>query len=137
MDFKFSHLLYSTFSHLLYSTFSHLLYFTFSHLLYSTFSHLYIFTFSHLLHFWTFVFFIFPFWVSFSELKNKNRLLIYRSSRISSKIQKRVQNGRFYIVHNVHYSFYQSRQDIWSSVEKSKGGEGRVQVYSHWKLSWN
>ena len=99
--------------------------------------HLYIFTSSHLLHFWTFVFFIFPFWVSFSELKNKNRLLIYRSSRISSKIQKRVQNGRFYIVHKVHYSFYQSRQDIWSSVEKSKGGEGRVQIYLHWKLSWN
>ena len=55
-----------TFSHLLYSTFSHLLYFTFLHLLYSTFSHLYIFTFSHMLHFWTFVFLIFPFWVSFS-----------------------------------------------------------------------
>ena len=42
----------------------HLLYFTFSHLLYSTFLHLYIFTFSYLLHFWAFVFFIFPFWVS-------------------------------------------------------------------------
>ena len=72
--FPFSHLLDFTFSQLLYFTFSHLLYSTFSHLLYIlhcyifTSLHLYIFTFSHHLHFWTFVFFIFNFWVSFSEL---------------------------------------------------------------------
>ena len=78
LDFKFSHLLYSTFHifwilhfHILYSSVSHLLYSTFSHLLYSTFLHLYIFTFSHLLHFLNFVFFIFPFWVSFSGDKSE------------------------------------------------------------------
>ena len=69
--FKFHIFMDFTFSSLLYSTFSHLLYFKFSHLLYSTFLHLYIFTFSHLLHFWTFVFFIFSFWVSFSGRKLK------------------------------------------------------------------
>ena len=72
LDVTFSHLLDFTSSHLLYSTFSHLLYFTFSHLLDFTFSHLLdnsIIGF-YILHisigFWTFVFFIFPFWVSFS-----------------------------------------------------------------------
>ena len=59
-----------TFSHLLDFTFSHLLDFTFSHLLDFTFSLLLDFTFSHLLDFWTFVFFIFPFRVSFSGSKN-------------------------------------------------------------------
>ena len=64
LDFTFSHLLYFTFSHLLDFTFSHLLDFTFSHLLDNSIIGFYILHIS--IGFWTFVFFIFPFWVSFS-----------------------------------------------------------------------
>ena len=68
--------------------------FTFSHLLDFTFSNLLDFTFLHLLDFWALVFFIFPFWVSFSVIYNKQKRLGERKHLCQVVVNNKCYNKR-------------------------------------------
>ena len=96
--------------------------FTFSHLLYSTFLHLYICTFSHLFHFWVFVLFIFPFWVSFSaKISDRHKWDIYNANNKYNPIFLKDLTGidilQFWLtIFNCWYFFYVLPSILFSSL---------------------